>query len=283
MADNAVHYLAIGHVTKDLTPAGPLLGGTVSFAALTAQALDYTPGVVTACAPDLDLSPLAGLTLSVVPSAETTTFENLYGPEGRTQFIRAQAAPLTVSAVPLHWLRAPVIHLAPLAREVEAALAASLSGSFVGLTPQGWMRQWDATGRVTTSAEAWPEAPDLLAHAAAVVLSVDDIGREWRVAERWARYARVLVITQSAEGCTVFVRGQGARHFLAPPQREVDPTGAGDIFAAAFFINYYETGDPWASARLANQVGALSVTRAGLASVPTREEVGYCRTRAIVG
>ena len=73
------------------------------------------------------------------------------------------------------------------------------------------------------------------------------------------------------------------RQFSAPPQREVDPTGAGDIFAAAFFINLYETDDPWASARFANQVAALSVTRRGLASVPTREEMGYCRTRALLG
>jgi sugar/nucleoside kinase (ribokinase family) len=283
MAEAAVHYLAIGHVTKDLTPLGPQLGGTVSFAALTARALDYSPGLVTACGPDLDLSRLAGLALTLVPSDESTTFENLYSAAGRTQFIRAQAAPLTAADIPLHWLRAPIVHLAPLAREVEQDLAASLSGSFVGLTPQGWMRRWDAEGRVTATPAAWPEAPDVLAHASAVVLSVDDIGGDWAVAERWARHARVLVITQSAEGCTVFVRGRGARQFPAPPQVEVDPTGAGDIFAAAFFINYYETDDPWASAQLANQVAALSVTRAGLDSVPTREEVGYCRTRAMRG
>jgi sugar/nucleoside kinase (ribokinase family) len=190
---------------------------------------------------------------------------------------------LDAAAIPLHWLRAPVIHLAPLAREVDGDLAASLSGAFVGLTPQGWMRQWDGAGRVTNNPAAWTQAPEVLAHASAAVLSLDDIGRDWAVAERWAKHARVLVITQGPEGCTVFVRGQGARQFGAPPQREVDPTGAGDIFAAAFFINYYETDDPWASARLANQVAALSVTRSGLASVPTREEVGYCRTRAALG
>jgi sugar/nucleoside kinase (ribokinase family) len=88
------------------------------------------------------------------------------------------------------------------------------------------------------------------------------------------------VVTQGAEGCTVFVRGQGARQFVAPVQAEVDPTGAGDVFAAAFFINFFETDDPWASARFANQVAALSVTRPGLQGVPDPEEVGYCRVRA---
>jgi sugar/nucleoside kinase (ribokinase family) len=76
------------------------------------------------------------------------------------------------------------------------------------------------------------------------------------------------------------VRGEGARQFPAPPQPEVDPTGAGDVFAAAFFINLYETNDPWASARFANQVAALSITRAGLAGVPTPDEISLCRIRA---
>jgi len=113
-----------------------------------------------------------------------------------------------------------------------------------------------------------------------VVISIDDVARDWTVAEQWARLAAVLVVTEGADGCTVFVRGRGARQFMAPPQAEVDPTGAGDVFAAAFFINYYETEDAWASARFANQVAARSVTRVGLEGVPTPEEVGLSRVAA---
>jgi sugar/nucleoside kinase (ribokinase family) len=153
----------------------------------------------------------------------------------------------------------------------------------LGLTPQGWLRQWDAAGRVQPAVVDWPEAPTVLGYASATVLSIDDLGGDWAVAEQWAKFSRVLVITQSAEGCTVFVRGQGARVFSAAPQVEVDPTGAGDIFATAFFINYYETDDPWASARFANQMAGLSVTRPGLAGVPSREEASYCRTRTARG
>jgi sugar/nucleoside kinase (ribokinase family) len=282
MAASAVHYLAIGHVAKDLTPAGPQLGGTVSFAALTARALEYSPGVVTACGADLDLSPLAGIPLACTPSIDSTTYENIYGPEGRQQFIRGLAAPLTPAAIPAAWRAAPVVHVAPLAHEIAPALLASLGGSFVGVTPQGWLRQWDEAGRVRAAVDEWAGAAEVLGRANAVVLSLDDIGRDWAVAERWARLAPVLVVTQGAEGCTVFARGHGARQFLAPRQEEVDPTGAGDVFAAVFFVNYYETEDAWASARFANQVAALSVTRVGLASVPSVEEVGWCRTKAVL-
>ena len=46
---------------------------------------------MTACDSDLDLSPLAGLACHTVRSAASTTFENIYGPQGRRQYLRAQA------------------------------------------------------------------------------------------------------------------------------------------------------------------------------------------------
>jgi sugar/nucleoside kinase (ribokinase family) len=65
------------------------------------------------------------------------------------------------------------------------------------------------------------------------------------------------------------------RRFSAPPEMEIDPVGAGDIFATAFFFRLYSTHDPWESARFATQLAANSVTRRGLAGVPTPEEVQY--------
>jgi hypothetical protein len=47
-----VDYLVIGHVAHDLTPQGPRLGGTAAYSALTARALGYRAGIVTACGPD---------------------------------------------------------------------------------------------------------------------------------------------------------------------------------------------------------------------------------------
>lgn len=273
-----VYYLAIGHVARDLTPDGPRLGGSVAFAALTAQALGYAPGIVTACADDVDLRPLDGLALHRLAAPHSTTFENRYGPEGRTQYLRARSAPLTSADVPLEWLRAPIVHLAPLAGELDPELSLAFDGALVGLTPQGWLRAWDEAGRVYP--RDWPDAAVLLPRVSAVVLSVEDVRGDWALLERWAKLARVLAVTEGPRGCSVFVRGQGARQFAAPPQTEADPTGAGDVFAAAFFIHLYETGDPWAAAVLANQLASVSVTRLGLAGAPTPEEVGLARLRA---
>ncbi len=275
-----IDYLAIGHLAKDLTPNGPRLGGTAAYAALTAHALGYTPGLVTAYGDDMPLGRLAGLACAPAGSQTSTTFENVYGSQGRTQFLRARAAALTPSFIPATWRQAPVIHLAPLAREVEPALAGSFGGAFVGLTPQGWLRTWDSRGRVRNDRFAWPEALATLPYASATVVSLEDLRGDWALAEQWAKAARVLVVTEGARGCTVFVKGEVTRQFPAPPETEVDPTGAGDIFAAAFFVTLYETEDPWTSARFANHVAALSVTRPGLDGVPTPEEIGLCRIKA---
>jgi len=57
---------------------------------------------------------------------------------------------------------------------------------------------------------------------------------------------------------------------------EVDATGAGDIFAAAFFVRLQRGADPWTAACFANCVAAQSVIRAGLAGTPTPDDIVRC-------
>lgn len=287
MADPHVHYLAIGHIANDLTPEGSKLGGTVSYSALTARAMGYTPGIVTACGPEAPLGALAGMPLHQKASAASTTFENTYNQGARTQYLRARAALLSIADVPTDWLRAPIVHVAPLDSELEPDLLADFDGAFVGLTPQGWFREWDESGRVRarrwpTDAD-WPRTAPLFGRANAIVFSIEDVGGDWALAERWARVAQVLAVTRGREGCTVFRRGFGARDFAAAAQTEVDPTGAGDVFAAAFFVHFYETQDPYAAAVVANHIAGVSVTRPGLDGVPTTDEVGLARMKGATG
>ena len=82
----------------------------------------------------MDLTPLAGLPMAALESPATTTFENIYTGGGRLQYLRAQALPLTAEAVPTNWLRAPIVHLGPLDREVDYALAAAFSGAMRSFT-----------------------------------------------------------------------------------------------------------------------------------------------------
>lgn len=268
-------YLAIGHVTRDLVGGDAVLGGTVSYAARTARALGCRTGIVTSAGPDLDLSQaLNGIAVACVPAAVTTTFENVYTAAGRHQVVHTVAPTLAPEAIPADWQASGgVVHLGPVARECDPALAGAFGDGFVGLTPQGWMRCWDMAGRVSRC--RWEGAEALLARADAVVLSEEDVDGDMALIRRYAAQTRLLVVTQGALGCTVYTQGQ-SRHFPAPPVREVDPTGSGDIFAAAFFVWLRRGGDPWLAARFANCVAARSVTRKGLDGTPTAEEIARC-------
>jgi len=265
-------YLVVGHVAKDLTPSGPRLGGTAAYAALTARALGYTPALVTACDNDLDLTPLDGLDIAATPSPTSTTFENIYRPEGRRQYLRARAPVLSIACVPSALRSAAIVHVGPIAGEVPTDLVEALAsaGNFLGLTPQGWMRRWAGDGQVYPS--NWADAFSLLPLASAVVLSLEDLQGDWGVAQSWSQVAKVLVVTLGAGGCTVFAQGQPEKHVPAPEVTEVDPTGAGDVFAAAFFTRLHETQSPSAAAEFANRIAAVSVTRPGLAGIPSAAE-----------
>ena len=72
-----------------------------------------------------------------------------------------------------------------------------------------------------------------------------------------------LVVTKRGpDGCTVF--GPNLRQdFAAYPVTEVDPTGAGDIFAAAFIAGIETGATIPQAARMANAAGAFAVTRRG--------------------
>jgi sugar/nucleoside kinase (ribokinase family) len=268
-----VDYLVIGHVAHDLTPSGPRLGGTAAYSTLTARALGLRVGVVTASGPETSLDALSDILVVSAPSPQSTTFENIYSENGRRQILHHRAVTLSLDNVPEVWQRTPIIHLGPVAQEVEAVLPGSFSPSLLGLTPQGWMRAWDETGRVRRA--DWESAEQALGQAGAVVVSIEDVGGDEERIEFMAAHTRVLAVTEAAAGARLYWHGD-QRRFRAPETYEVDATGAGDIFAAAFFVRLLTTQDPWEAARFATQLSARSVTRKGLEGIPTAEEIQAC-------
>jgi sugar/nucleoside kinase (ribokinase family) len=135
------------------------------------------------------------------------------------------------------------------------------SNSLVGLTPQGWLRRWNDDGVVY--ARAWEAAERMLPQVAAVILSYEDLLDD-AMLDQYRQWSRLLIMTQGIKGCTVFL-GDEVRQIPAPPVAQVEPTGAGDIFAAAFLYRLFQTdGNPWEAARFANKIAAHSVTQVGL-------------------
>jgi sugar/nucleoside kinase (ribokinase family) len=265
-----VDYLVIGHVARDLTANGSVLGGTAAYSALTARAFGLKVGIVTAGGDDMSLAPLSGIPVHMKKSKTSTTYENIYTENGRVQYLRAQASRIDLNDVPEAWRTASIVHIGPIANEVASVLPGGFAPSLLGLTPQGWMRQWDSNGLVSTC--DWSGSEKALPQAGAVVLSREDVNGDDELIEHMALHTKILVVTEGSAGAVLHWNGD-RRRFRAPSVQEVDATGAGDIFATAFFIKYLNTRDPWEATRFATLVASHSVERPGLDGIPTHLEI----------
>lgn len=278
-------FLTIGHVTRDLHADGTFsLGGTVSFAALTAYRLGLVAALSTCADASLlhDLSQyLPGILLATRASEQTSTFINRYQEGFRTQYLTARADDLTIEDIPPAWREARVVLLGPLTQEIAPEMLQSFKrqpGQILAATPQGWLRRWDADGRVWPT--PWREARWLLPLLDVLILSHDDLlpfadgnrSEADAILRDWSHHVPLLVATDGRHGATLFQRGETER-FPAFAANEVDPTGAGDVFAAAFLAYFSRHSDPRAATDFANHVAARSVEAEGTTSIPTLEQM----------
>lgn len=266
-----IDFLVIGFVVQDVVPDGFTVGGTATYSSITARNLGRKPGIVTRLAPDFIIPEvLHGVEVHRVPSAHTTTFHNIYHAGHREQFIRALADAIQPEDIPAVWDATPIVHLGPLARELDARFAKLFPKAHVGVTPQGWLRQWDETGRVRL--RLWDEAPDILPHVDVLVLSEEDLNGDAALMDEYIRLTHIAIMTQGPRGCMVYVDGKGTQ-VPGFPVQEIDPTGAGDVFAAAFLIRLEETHDPIQAARFANATASFCVQGPGVTTIPMRAQV----------
>src|SRR6185437_13487566 len=157
--------------------------------------------------------------------------------------------------IPARWRRCEVALLAPVAGEVAPGLAATLEARVIGAAPQGWLRAWDATGRVRPQ-PLDGAAQDALRSLTALILSREDLTGPAAPAaaqdaadqtlSAWARLVPLIAVTRGAEGADLY-RAGAVERYSGSPAREVDPTGAGDVFAAAFLSALARDGDAGAA------------------------------------
>jgi len=259
-----------GHVAYDIVDGQARPGGTVLYAGAMAANLGRRVGIVTAGPIDLSWSSsLAAMPLVSVPSRETSTFSIETG-AGRSLRLLKRAQAIGLDDIPWGWRNAQILHLAPIAEELPAILPTLLHEHKTVATPQGWLRRVLADGTVVPAPERLEELP--LEDLAALVVSSEDVAGRCDLVRRAAARVPTVVLTRGSRGCTLFVGGRGVQ-IDAFDTRAVDTIGAGDIFAAAFFVRMDETGDPVHSARFATCAASLSVEGRGVGSVPVRERI----------
>ncbi|MGQ9549627.1 MAG: PfkB family carbohydrate kinase [Roseiflexus sp.] len=259
-------------MTRDLLPDGTFApGGTALYAALTAHRLGRRVGVVSAQA-TIPVDWDAGIEVAFVPTMETPVFENRYTPQGRLQTLHAASGVLMLDHVPPAWRSARIVHLAPILAETPESLVDAFPTAILGMTPQGMMRRWRTPLPAPITCQPWTPSPRLLERIDALIMSIEDLQFDEDRARSYAHHCRLVALTCGAAGATLFLNGQ-PHHIDACPAVERDPTGAGDVFAAALLVRLEETGDPLEAAHFAACVAARSVEGFGPGAIPYRREI----------
>ncbi len=266
-----VQYLCIGHCCHDLAGGRHVLGGTASYASLVAKRLGLETGILTSLGPEFEFFEVfekRGIQVYAKPAGKTTVFENIYLAGIRTQYLHARASGLYPADVPDIWKNTPIVQFCPIAGEVDFSLLRAFPDALRAATIQGWLRQWDDQGKVSPKAIDWQQ----LAPVDIVVMSDADIAGFETAIPEIASCVRILVITQGARGARVFHAGH-EYFFPSFPVREVDATGAGDVFATAFVLKYAEKRDVATAIAFAHVAASFVVEGRGIDNLDALEKI----------
>lgn len=266
--------LIVGHVTRDYIVTRPdvrddtRLGGSASFAARVAATLGIRTALVTVAPENFalmnPLRTLPMLSIHVAPSADVTEFELDYTGARRKVILRSRARPLAIGDVPETWLASPMTYVANVAGECDRALIEGLRSPVICAELQGWLRRPGPTGAVVPMVADEISTPPRGLNAA--VFSEEDHPDAERLAEHLALSGLTVALTRSSRGASIR-QGQERWDVPASPAREVDPTGAGDVFGIALTVSLSRGASAPEAARAAAAIAARVVEGPGLGNL----------------
>ena len=261
-----------GHITRDEVAGGVRLGGAASYAALAAACLGFETALVTVAPPDDPLlEPLRHtprLALHCVPSDVMTTFGLDYAGGQRRLWLRRRARAMAIDDIPADWRRPRIAYVGPVAGECDGAFVRGLGAQFLGAGLQGWLRRVRDDGLVEPAALADAgEVRELPPLNVAIISELDHPDGEAVVQSR-VTSGGTAAITRGARGATLI--GGGAREQIpAAPAREVDPTGAGDVFGVVLTLELARGKSIAVAGRAAAAAAARVVEGPGLGTLPS--------------
>jgi sugar/nucleoside kinase (ribokinase family) len=249
-----------------------VLGGPVTYGTLAARRLGWEAAILTSAGPDFEPErEIAGIAAFVRRSPATTRFVNEYDEDGtRHQVVTARADDVDLEPLPASWRDPDALLLGPLVGELGGPFATALEAGCVGAIAQGYVRAVDGEGRVSAREWVRPERDLLGVHV--LFLSEQDLPDADAHAQDLLAHVPMVALTRGWRGLTLVTR-QGCHDVPTLPRPEVDPTGAGDVFAAAFLVRYQETGDPLEAAAFGACAASCAVEGVGTTSLGDRAEV----------
>jgi hypothetical protein len=271
-------------------PGGGAFYSALQAARLGLRALILTQGLT----PEIEalLAPYRDeLELRIIPAPATTTFETSWPGGQRSQRVLDWAGPI---AGPIE-VDTRILHFAPVARETPAAWRGH--AGFVGLTPQGLVRTWGPRAEEAHDTDAHDGAAEggemggelrsaalpsdrdslgaLLPHPCnAIVISDQERAACAPLLAAAAATGAVLAVTAGPSATSVELPSGEITQVQAPAVATPrDDLGAGDVFAAAFFVALHEGLSPVRAAAFANAAAAIRIEGLGADGIGDRRAI----------
>lgn len=212
-----------------------------------------------------------GLNVHQLPARVACRYANRYDESGaRTQLLLDPGEPLDAAEIETVAGAADALLLAPAFHELSGVPASGPRLRAVSL--QGALRAVDGE-RVIAHPDPLAQARTLVGGGTWAFFSVEDAAEPEGLARQLAKAGARVWLTRAHVGATLF-DGASERSFSAIPSDVlVDPTGAGDCFAAAFVVRFLETEDLGEATRFALAAGSLAVEHVGIAGIPARAAI----------
>lgn len=270
----------IGHVTRDFIRIRDEIrknpGGTAYYTSLPLQHLGLKVAVITKLAIEDEISLLnelkqSGVTVFCGESPETTSFENIYLDETKSDRVqKVQDIAESFSLQDIDLASAPIFHIGPLTKEdIPLKLLEELAKRevLISLDVQGFIRDIE---NETVREYDWDEKQKGLAFVdilkaninEARILSGEDNAEQ--AASRLAEYGpKEVIVTHGNKGSVIYSNKQIYRIPAFPPRKLVDPTGCGDTYVAGYLYQRLKSSDLDKIGRFAAKLATLKLETFG--------------------
>jgi 1D-myo-inositol 3-kinase len=273
-------YTTVGHVTIDVLEDGSTQpGGAAFYIALQAARLGLRTLVVTR-GNEREIEELLEpyrdeLELRIQPARHTTTLQTSGQGASRSQRVLAWAGPIAEDRD----FDTSILHLAPVARETPKRWRGTVG--FLGLTPQGLAREWSGPRKRISGCMPSRPATLVAERCDAIVVSEHERVCCTRLIERASDAGAIVAVTAGERPNTILTPDGRALQLAVPFVEEpVEDLGAGDVFAAAFFVALADGQPALQAAGLGNAAAALRMGGRGTGAIGSAGEITARRSDA---
>lgn len=274
-------FVAIGNVVIDQgLKDESIYGGSVIYSSLLALKLGLRTMAITSFGKDFAKLNYdwKNIQFFVQPAPFSTRVQLIYDVKGNRQIIlKKEGGTISKNLLP-DISDADIVFICPVVHEINSKLVSTIAKAkkraIIVTTPQGWLRDWKKEGSPIFQTQ-WKNAKEILSKTDILIISDEDIKKDTSVLNVYRNFIKengIVVVTQGFKGATAY-RGKEIVFSKAYPAKVVDPTGAGDIFAASFAIAWKETSSLKQSLQFANLAASFVIEGIGTSNMPTRLKI----------